>query len=59
MGEGMAYGGLPFPGTACPVLDVYVYYVSDTIIVLNAVSALIHLPRMFLFTEIAFEQRTG
>ena len=22
MGEGMAYGGLPFPGTGCPVPDV-------------------------------------
>ena len=21
-GEGMAYGGLPFPGTGCPVPDV-------------------------------------
>ena len=55
----MAYGGLPFPGTACPVPDFYVYYVSDTIIVLNAVSTFIHLPRMFLSTDIPFKQPTG
>ena len=27
----MAYGGLPFPDTGCPVPDVYFYYVSDMI----------------------------
>ena len=28
-GGGMAYGGLPFPDTSCPVSDVYIYYVPD------------------------------
>ena len=27
----MAYGGLPFPETDCPVPDVYIYHVSDMI----------------------------
>ena len=27
MGKGMAYDGLPFPDTGCPVLDVYIYHV--------------------------------
>ena len=44
MGEGMAYGGLPFPDTGCPVPDVYIYYASDMINVLNTVSTFIHLP---------------
>ena len=26
MEKGMAYGGLPFPGTGCPVLDVVNIY---------------------------------
>ena len=51
----MAYGGLPFPDTGCPVSDVYFYYVSDTINVWDTVSLFIHLPRMFLFMDILFE----
>ena len=31
MGEGMAYGGLPFPDTDCPVLDAHIYNVPDMI----------------------------
>ena len=31
MGEGMAYGGLPFPDTSCPLPDVHIYYVPDMI----------------------------
>ena len=50
MGEGMNCGGLPFPGTGCPILDadnlclLYIdFYVWD------AVSIFHRLPRMFLF----------
>ena len=52
--EGMAYGGLPFPDTSCPVPDVYIYYVSDMINVLDNVSTFIHLLWMFLPTDILF-----
>ena len=31
MGEGMAYGGLPFPDTGCSLPDVYKYCVPDII----------------------------
>ena len=57
MGEWMAYGGLPTPDTSCPVPDVYFYHVSDMIDVWNTVSIFIHISRMFLSTEISFEQR--
>ena len=29
MGEGLGYGGMPFPDPGCPVRDVYIYYLSD------------------------------
>ena len=39
MGEGMAYGGLPFPEIGCPLPDVYIYYVpymiNDWILILH------------------------
>ena len=31
MGEGMAYGGLPFPNIGCSVPDGYIYHVPDMI----------------------------
>ena len=52
MGEGTAFGGLPFPDTGCPVLDVYIYYVSDMINVWDTVSTFIHPPWMFLPADI-------
>ena len=55
----MAYGGLHFPDTGCPVPDVYIYYVPDIINVWNTVSTLIHLPWMFPPTNILFEPRDG
>ena len=56
MGEGMAYGGMPFPDTGCPVADVYIYYVSDMI---NVWILFLHLstsiecfhPRTFFFEQ--------
>ena len=33
----------PFPDTACPVPDVYIYYVSDTIDIWDVVSTFIQL----------------
>ena len=59
MGEEKAYGGLPFPDIGCPVPDVYIYYVSDMINVRDTVSTFIHLPGMFLPTDIFFKQRIG
>ena len=51
-GKVMAYGDLPFPDTACPVPDVYIYYVSDTIDTWDVVSTFIHLAWMFLPKDI-------
>ena len=48
MGEGMVYGGLPFPDTGCPVPDVYIYYVPGIINVWDTVSTYIHLRWTFL-----------
>ena len=55
IGEGMACGGLPFPDTGCPILDVdnlcllcIEFYVWDAVSIFN------HLPRMFLSTDFAF-----
>ena len=61
MGEGktMAYGGLSFPNTGCPVPDVYIYYVSDMINVHDTVSKFIHHPKMFLSMDILFTQPIG
>ena len=47
MREGIAYGGLPVP-----IPDVYNGYVSDMSNVWNTVFTFIHLPWMFLLTEI-------
>ena len=55
----MAYGGLPFPDTGCPVQDVYIYYVPGMIHVWDTVSVSIHLPWIFPPTGIFFEQRIG
>ena len=51
----MACGGLPFPGTGCPIPDVnnlcllcIDFYVWDAVSIFN------HLPRMFLSTDCAF-----
>ena len=55
MGEGMACGGLPFPGTDCPIPDVdnicllcIDFYVWDAVSILNLI------PRMFSSTDFAF-----
>ena len=55
MGEGMAWGGLPFSGTGCPIPDVdnlcllcIDFYVWDAVSIFN------HLPMMFLSTDFAF-----
>ena len=55
MGEGMACGGLPFPGTGCPIPDVdYLCLLCIDFYVWDAVSIFNHLPRMFLSTEFSF-----
>ena len=55
MGEGMACGGLPFPGTGCPIPDVdYLCLLCIDFYVWDAVSNFNHLPRMFLSTDFAF-----
>ena len=55
MWEGVACGGLAFPGTGCPITDVdnlcllcFDFYVWDAVSIFN------HLPRMFLSTDFAF-----
>ena len=49
MGEGMACGGLPFPGTGCPIPDVdYLCLLCIDFYVWDAVSTFNHLPRMFV-----------
>ena len=50
----MAYGGLPFSDTGCPVPDVYIYHVSDMINVWDTLSTVIHLHWMILPTDILF-----
>ena len=47
MGKGMAYGGLPFPDTGCPVPDIYIYCMPDMINVWDTVTSFIHLSWMF------------
>ena len=55
MGGGMACGGLPFPGTGCPIPDVdYLCLLGIDFYVWDAVSTFNHLPRMFLSTDFAF-----
>ena len=55
MGEGIACGGLPFPGTGCPIPDVDClcllcidFYVRDAVSIFN------HLPMMFSSADFAF-----
>ena len=47
----MAYGGLLFSDSGCPVPDVYIDHVSDMINVWDTVSTVIHLLWMFLPTD--------
>ena len=55
MGEGMACGGLPFPGTGCPIPDVdYLCLSCIDFYVWDAVSTFNHLPRMFFSPDFAF-----
>ena len=50
-----ACGGLPFPGTGCPIPDVdYLCLLCIDFYVWDAVSTFNHLPRMFLSTDFAF-----
>ena len=51
MGKGMAYGGLPFLDTGCPVPDAYIYYEPNMINVWDTFSTFIHLPWMFTPTD--------
>ena len=53
-GERMAYVGLPFTDTYFPLPDVYILYVSNMINVWNTISTFIHLPWLFLSTDILF-----
>ena len=56
MGEGMACGGLPFPGTGYPIPDVdYLCLLCIDFYVWDAVSIFNHLPRMFWSTDFAFQ----
>ena len=51
----MACGGLPFPGTGCPIPDIdYLCLLCIDFYVWDAVSIFNHLPRMFLSTGFAF-----
>ena len=51
----MACGGLPFPGTGCPIPYVdYLCLLCIDFNVWDAVSTFNHLPRMFLSTDFAF-----
>ena len=54
----MAYGGLPFLDTGCPVLDVYIYYLADMVDVWDTVSTFIHIPRMLVYLDIIFTNRS-
>ena len=55
MGEGMACGDLPFPGTGCPIPDVdNICLLCIDFYVWDAVSTFNHPPRMFLSTDFAF-----
>ena len=59
MGEWMACGGLPFPGTGCPILDVEnICLLCIDFYVWDAVSIFDHLPRMILSTDFAWTERT-
>ena len=55
MGEGVTYGGLPFPSTVCPVPhsgNKYLTIIHNEMInVWGIVSTLIHLPGMFFSTD--------
>ena len=53
----MVCGGLPFPGTGCPIPDVdnlcllcIDFYVWDAVFIFN------HLPRIFLSTDFCFSK---
>ena len=65
MWEGMACGGLPFPGTGCPKPDVdnlcllcIGFYVCSAFYVWNAVSILTTSIGCFFPRILLFEQRT-
>ena len=55
MGEGMVYGGLPFPGAGCPALDVVHIFWTYNINPLSVLSILVHLSKMFLSTDFIFQ----
>ena len=55
----MACGGLPFPGTGCPIPDVdNLCLLCIEVYVWDAVSILNHLPRIFCPRILLFKQRT-
>ena len=62
MGEGMAYGGLPFPDNVCPVpvfgrkYSVWNYLYTQQIYYTNVI-AITQLPKMFLLSDIVWECR--
>ena len=55
----MAYGGLPFPGTGCPVRDVVIIYLIWMSNVWATVSIFVHVPRVFMSTDYLIETRIG
>ena len=59
MEKGIAYNGLPFPGTGCPVLGVVNIYLYEMSNVWATVSIFVHLPMMLLSTDFLIENRIG
>ena len=47
MGEGMAYGSLPFPGTGSPVLDIAINHLLCNDWCMGYCFTYIHKPKMF------------
>ena len=57
MDEGTACGGLPFSGTGCPIWwwqSSFVMYLTFMFGILFLFFYFNHLPRMFLYTDLAF-----
>ena len=57
MGQGMVYGGLPFPGSGWPVPDFGWYLISIKTDVWDIVFEFICLPMMFMSVDFPFERR--
>ena len=59
MGKGVAYSGLPFPGTGCPVPAVANILDNEMFNVWAAVSTIVHLPKLFPPTDFLFQKGIG